>query len=511
MKNKRTSGILLHITSLPSAYGIGDLGSQAYRFIDFLHDAGQSCWQILPLNPTNIEKGNSPYASSSAFAGNCLLISPELLVLEGFIENKQLGDIKKKIPDPVRDRVDYDAATIFKNHMLELAFKNYSSKAFGYDERFNEFCVNNRYWLDDYAMYAAFLNYFREKKKIASWKDWPGEIRDRRKDALKLLSKKIDNKILKQKFFQYLFFRQWQLLKKYASKRKISIIGDIPIYVDFDSSDVWAHPGIFKLDSEKKPLFVSGTPPDYFSKTGQLWNNPVYDWDALQKKAFAWWIYRIKHNMSMHDLVRLDHFRGFCAYWEVEAGKSSAEQGRWVRSRGSQMFRLLQKQYQELPFIAENLGIITGDVEKLRKKLKLPGTKVLQFAFGDDFPTNEFMPHNYEKSSVVYTGTHDNDTARGWWMKLASALEKKNFKDYTGRKIGPGNINIEMIRIASSSVADMAIFPMQDILGLGTEAKMNRPSTGKGNWQWKLIPGAITKEHKGFLLEMTYTYGRLRS
>jgi 4-alpha-glucanotransferase len=509
-KGKRASGILLHITSLPSSHGIGDMGKGAYDFIDFLDKAGQSYWQVLPVNPTSMDKGNSPYASSSAFAGNRLLISPDLLCCEGYIEARELQECRKEFMG-VDNRVDYSLATSFKARLLDLAFRKFNDQSdFDHKRRmdFQVFCSKNKYWLDHYSMFTAFSNYFGQGTENRSWYSWPEAVRDREGKALEALSGKLEKEIEEQRFYQYLFFDQWRRLKEYAAEKNIGIIGDLPIYVDHESSDVWSHPELFKLDDHYGPAYVSGTPPDYFSRTGQLWNNPVYDWGVLKNTGFEWWIKRIEHNMAIFDLIRIDHFRGFAAYWEVEKGKTTAEEGRWVKSFGEELFGILKKRYGRLPFIAENLGVITGDVEKLRKKLGLPGTRVLQFAFGDDFPENDFLPHNFEKNSVAYTGTHDNNTSRGWWLENAAAIEKKNLRLYAGRRITPWNVSKELIRLLGPSVADTVIVPMQDILGLGSEARMNLPATDKGNWQWRMPSAMMTTKLEKMLMDMTEIYGR---
>jgi 4-alpha-glucanotransferase len=495
---RRGSGILLHITSLPSTYGIGDLGPAAYRFADFLYEAKQGFWQILPINPISLAYGSSPYSNPSAFAGNPLLISPESLAQEGFLST---SDIEEP-PSPSTDKVDYYAVTSHKNMLLNKAFKRFKEN--GKSNEFENFCADSSYWLEDYSLFAA----LKKRHERAVWVDWPVDIRDRKKEKMDGLKDELRDLIEKEKFLQFLFYKQWSSLKSYCNKKNIRIIGDIPIYVNYDSADVWANPEIFKLDKKKRPTFVAGVPPDYFSKTGQLWGNPVYRWRVLRKEGYSWWIKRMEHNLRLFDMIRLDHFRGFVGYWEVPAKEKTAINGRWGKAPAKDFFRELKNRFPHLPVIAEDLGIITPDVVKIMKDFGFPGMSLLLFAFGDDFPESAYLPHNTIQNSVVYTGTHDNNTAQGWWRSEASPESRKRFIKYIGKEVSEESIHWEFIRLAMMSPANTCIIPMQDVLGLGEEAKMNRPAKTDGNWQWRLKPGQITPSLADKLKEITETYGR---
>ncbi|MBM3712426.1 MAG: 4-alpha-glucanotransferase, partial [Actinobacteria bacterium] len=401
--DKRASGILLHISSLPSEYGIGDIGKPAYAFIDFLKKSGQKFWQILPLNPTSPSKGNSPYASFSAFAGNPLFISPEILFEENLISKSDLNSLKLLKPSRIENKIDYKIVTAIKNMVLDKAcknfFKNYKKYSAKYSDDFDDFCnLNEEKWLEDFAVFVVLKNYFKKKYNIKSWKDWPEIITNRDNEILFMLKNKLDKAIKREKFIQYIFYRQWASLKNYADKQGIKIIGDIPVYVDYESADVWSNQKLFKLGNDKNAAFIAGVPPDYFSKTGQLWNNPVYNWKTLKSENFSWWIERLKHNLTIFDVVRIDHFRGFIAYWEVPYGEKTAEKGRWVNSYGEELFYQLLKDIKNPSIIAENLGVITPDVEEVIKKFNFYGIKVLQFAFGKDFPSSDHLPSNYSKN-----------------------------------------------------------------------------------------------------------------
>jgi len=495
----RGSGILLHISSLPSPFGIGDLGPGAYKFIDFLVETKQSYWQILPLNPTSSVLGNSPYNSPSAFAGNPLLISPEILIKRGFLSESDLN------PEFSFNgqRVDYENVTNYKEGILRIAFEKNKNRLLT-DNEFKRFCDNSSSWLEDYALFIS----LKESFKNAIWTEWPEEIRDRTEGSLSEYKERLEDRIRMEKFYQYLFFDQWSSLKEYCNVRKINIIGDIPIYVTFDSSDVWTNPEIFKLDEQKHPEFVAGVPPDYFSETGQLWGNPVYNWEYLRETRYSWWIKRLEHNLKLTDIIRLDHFRGFVSYWEVPAGEETAINGRWVQVPVVDYFKSLLKRFPNLPVIAEDLGIITPDVREVINYFDFPGMKLLIFAFGGDFPNGAYLPHNYSRNCVVYTGTHDNNTVKGWFRAEASPQDKKRLFNYIGREAEEENIHWELIRLAMGSVANMVIIPMQDILGLGEESKMNLPATSDGNWQWRLNPKQITPSVSEKLRKITETYGR---
>jgi 4-alpha-glucanotransferase len=496
---KRGSGVLLHITSLPSSYGVGDLGPEAYRFVDFLFQTKQSFWQILPLNPTSTSFGNSPYGSTSAFAGNPLLISPDLLIEYGLLSK---ADLVNEL-SLSNDRVDYNSVSEYKYKLLQRAYENYKGKRMK-DDEFEEFSHKNSYWLDDYTLFISLKDYFNG----AVWTEWPEGIRNRNEDAMKEWKKRLRDKISMSKFFQYTFFKQFFCVKEYCSNKDVQIIGDVPIYVSYDSSDVWANSYLFKLDGSKRPTFIAGVPPDYFSNTGQRWGNPVYRWDVIKESGYSWWIKRMEHNLKLFDIIRLDHFRGFVAYWEIPVGENTATNGRWVEAPAEDFFNTLLKHFPQRTIIAEDLGFITPDVRKIMDQFGFPGMKVLIFAFGDDFPNGAYLPHNHMNNCVVYTGTHDNNTVKGWFTRESNTQNKTRLFNYLGREVGEDEVHREFIRLAMMSVADCCIIPMQDILGLGEEARMNLPATSNGNWGWKLQSGRITSEVVERLREMTETYGR---
>ena len=492
---KRGSGILLHITSLPSPHGIGDMGPWAYKFADFLSETKQSFWQILPITPTPSASG-SPYHSSSAFAGNTLLISPELMVQEDLLSEENI----RPPPSFQEDKVDYPSVTSYKEKIFSKAYERFKERD---KSDFEKFCSGNSGWLKDFALFDALRAHHG-----SVWNEWPPEIRDRQPGALQRSGEQLRDEIERGKFLQYVFFRQWFSLKGYCNQKGIQIIGDLPIYMDYESADVWTNPDLFKLNEEKRPSHVSGVPPDYFSQTGQLWGHPVYRWDVLKELGYSWWIKRIEHNLRLFDSMRVDHFRGFVAYWEVPAGEKTAVRGRWIKAPAEDFFGTLCKRFPHPPIIAEDLGIITPDVREIMERLGFPGMRVLLFAFGDGLPTNLYLPHNHVKNCVVYTGTHDNNTVRGWFEKEATPEEKEGLFRYLGRKVSRWNVHREFIRLAMMSVADVAIFPVQDILGLGEEARMNRPATREGNWMWRLSPEHLKPSVAKILLDMTETYGR---
>ena len=492
-KTSRSSGVLLHPTSLPGPYGIGDLGPSAYAVIDALVAAKQQWWQILPLGPTGF--GDSPYQCFSAFAGNPRLISPDLLREEGLIDG---GDIHAwSFP---ADRVDFGPVIDFKNRLLTRAWENFQRGRAGHLRAdFDQF-VQQQVWLSDFVLFKA----LKDAQQGKGWQDWPHELRTREPSALAKARQELADAIGRQQFRQFLFFRQWQRLRKYANDKGIRIIGDIPIFVSADSSDVWANPQEFLLDTACRPRFVAGVPPDYFSATGQLWGNPLYDWPAMEKSGFAWWIARFKALLTLVDVVRLDHFRGFEAYWEIPAGRSDAVVGRWVKAPGEALLTAVRRALGGLPIIAEDLGVITPEVEALRDRFDLPGMRVLQFAFGDK-PSNPYLPHNYEANTVVYTGTHDNDTTRGWFAN-ASQKERSHAQRYLARD---GNdIAWDFIRAAWSSLANLAIVPLQDVLDLGSEARMNMPGRAIGNWSWRLQMSQLRPDVSSRLADLTQMYGR---
>jgi 4-alpha-glucanotransferase len=494
----RSSGILLHITSLPSRHAIGDLGAGAYAFADFLAKAKQSLWQVLPLNPTDDAHGNSPYSSISAFAGNVLLISPELLVEEGLLRPE---DIQPKRPGG--SRTDYRAAALEKWPLLRRAHDRFRSTGWKRNE-YERFCALNGGWLEDYALFVALKNRFGG----GPWSAWPHDFRKRVDssllDARSMLSADVD----RAKFFQFLFFAQWASLKAYCVGKGIRLIGDIPIYVNYDSVDVWTQSRIFKLGPDGRPAFVAGVPPDYFSETGQLWGNPVYDWAALAESGYRWWLDRFAHNLGLFDFVRIDHFRGFVGYWEVSAGEKTAANGRWVKAPADDFFGTLLARFPGSSLIAEDLGVITPDVREVMERHGIPGMRVLLFAFTEDNPKHPYLPRNYAKNCVAYTGTHDNNTARGWFAEEALPEERQRLFRYLGREILEEAVPRELVRLVMDSVADAAVVPMQDILGLGEEGKMNRPAVPHGNWEWRLLGAQLASPLADSLAALTVECGR---
>ncbi len=495
---KRGSGIFLHITSLPSSFGIGDLGPCAYKFVDFLAEAKQVYWQILPLNPTEPAFGNSPYHSYSAFACNPLLLSPELMVREGLLAEEDVTQDKSLLSK----RVDYNSVVAFKRKLFQTAFQRFNQRKDKSD--YEKFCKENTSWLDDFALFLALKEHFRKRV----WSDWPLDIRDRQEEALQAMKKALHEDMDRERFLQYVFNMQWSALRSYCQGKGIQIIGDIPVYVNYDSIDLWTHPELFKLDQKKIPYVVAGVPPDYFSATGQLWGNPLYRWDILKEREYDWWVLRVNHNLRLFDIVRIDHFRGFVGYWEIPAAENNAVKGEWKEAPAEDFFRVLTEKNPHLSLIAEDLGIITPDVRKVMEHFAFPGMKVLLFAFGEDDPMHPYLPHTYNENCVVYTGTHDNNTVRGWFKREAKQAERKRVFRYIGRKVSGKNIHWEFIRLAMQSVAKTAIIPMQDVLGLGEKARMNLPATGKGNWEWRLLPSQLTSQLAKKISDMTETYGR---
>ena len=497
MPFSRASGILLHPTSLPNRYGIGDLGLEAYQFVDFLARGGQQLWQLLPLGPTGF--GNSPYMSFSTMAGNPMLISPDLLREYGWLNEYDL----QEVPDYPLDWVDFERVIPWKMQLLRKAAQNFQAQASEIQRKeFEGFCRGKADWLEDYALFMALL----ETHENANWTEWPADLRHRKPAALDQARHDLGEEISFQKLLQFTFYRQWGELKNYANTQKIRIIGDIPIYVAHNSADVWAHPEVFKLDAETgQPAEVAGVPPDYFCETGQLWGNPVYDWEYLESTNFAWWIRRLKETLAHVDLVRLDHFRGFEAFWSVPAGEKTAINGTWIKAPGYKFFEMVARELGSLPILAEDLGDIDQPVLDLRDHFQFPGMKILQFAFMFDH-TNFHLPFNYSRNFVVYTGTHDNDTTLGWYEKAAD-YEKDRFHQYLGCN-GPHGIHWDLIRLALSTIADLAIIQLQDVFGLGGDARMNVPGQAEGNWSWRFRQEALTEEYGDRLREMVQIYGR---
>ncbi len=498
MIRTRGSGVLLHITSLPSPYGIGDLGPSAYRFVDFLVDAGQTYWQILPLNPTRVIYASSPYCSPSSFANNSLLVSPDLLVEDGLLDATDL----KPVPSFPGARVDYVAVTTYKERLFDRAYERFRrvEGTCGYER----FCAENAWWLEDHALFVALKARFGG----LAWNEWPRRIRDRKPDALEEERDRLADRMEREKYLQYLFDRQWSALRRYCARSGVQIIGDIPIYVAYDSVDIWKNPDIVKLDTHLRPTVVAGVPPDRFSETGQLWGNPVYDWEALRARGYDWWLQRIARAVSLHDMVRIDHFRGFIDYWEVPAGEPTAERGTWVDGPGMDFLLRLARRSPCLPIIAEDLGANTPPVQQALDRLDLPGMRILLYAFGRALPESPHIPHNHIRHCILYTGTHDNNTVRGWFDREASREDKNRFFDYIGRRVPPGRVHWEFIRLAMSSVAGIAIIPMQDLLGLGEEARMNLPGTTEGNWEWRMLQEQFAGAPTDALRLMTVLSGR---
>lgn len=493
----RSSGILLHLTSLPSEFGIGDMGPGALRFAAFLAKSRQRCWQILPLNPTEAVHGHSPYHSISAFAGNPLLISPRWLMQDGLLNRGDLAGVPKFDPH----RVDFAAVQKYKQRLLAIAHGRFAARQ--PCERYIRFCHETP-WLEDFALFKMLKAHFGNR----SWTHWPAALRDRHPSALSAARRQFAAALGCERFLQFLFFQQWRRLKADCFEKGIRIIGDIPIYVPLESADAWAHPQNFKLGKDKRPLAVSGVPPDYFSRTGQLWGHPVYDWDRMTADGYQWWIDRLAHHLTLFDRVRLDHFRGLVAYWQVPAGARTAIRGNWIPAPAADFLRQALKRLPGLRLIAEDLGVITPDVRETMRTFDLPGMRVLQFAFGDDFPQGAFLPHHFVPRCVAYTGTHDNNTLHGWFKREAGARQRRNLFRYLGGQVPATELHWHMIRLLMMSVADTVIIPLQDLLGLDETGRMNRPARRRGNWRWRFASGDITARVAGRLREFTITYGR---
>ncbi len=491
MNFERGAGILLHPTSLPGKYGIGDLGNEAYSFVDFLVEAGQTLWQVFPLGPTGY--GDSPYQCFSAFAGNPLLISPDKLKEGGFLSDEELNDFPNSDPK----KVDFGSVIEYKKKILRAAYISFKKNSNGLDKNFHSFCNENKEWLDDFSLFIA----CKDAHNGAVWSEWEKGLINREGTAIKEWSNKLSDDILYHKFVQFIFFKQWKELKKYTNEKGIKIIGDMPIFIAYDSADLWANKELFTVDENGKLTFVAGVPPDYFSETGQLWGNPLYKWDEMEKNEFLWWRKRFSSLLEFVDIIRIDHFRGFEAYWKIPGDAVIAIDGKWIKAPGVKLFEIVKKYLGDLPILAEDLGVITPPVEALRDQFGFPGMKVLQFAFGTGME-RKFLPHNFIPNCVVYSGTHDNDTTKAYFEK-----EKKNkendiyehaqkYLNYSGK-----DILSELIRTAYASVANFVVIPMQDIMNLGGEARMNFPSTlGGGNWAWRFtwdqLSEEITKRYK---------------
>ena len=490
---KRSSGILMHISSLPGKYGIGTFGMEAVAFIDFLKKSGQKYWQILPLGQTSY--GDSPYQCFSAFAGNPYFIDFELLEKEGLLAKEDYSTLDYGLDE---NCVDYAKLFINKNKVLRIVYQNSKNK---YDEEINKFINENKFWLVDYALYMAVKNHFN----LVSWQNWDDDIRLRKEEAIDsyklLLKDEIDYWI----FVQYIFFKQWNSLKKYANDNGIEIIGDIPIYVAEDSADIWSNPEYFNVDENMLPITVAGCPPDTFSSTGQLWGNPIYNWDNLDKDGYSWWIDRVRESFKLYDVVRIDHFRGFEAYWEIPYGNKTAEFGQWTKGPGIKLFNAIKDKLGDVNIIAEDLGMMTDEVIELRDTTGFPGMKILQFGFGEG--DSRDLPHNYPVNCVAYTGTHDNDTVCGWYNVTGSKKEIEKAKKYLNLTYEEG-IAKGLIRGVWGSPAYLAITTMQDLLGLGNDARMNMPSTLGGNWVWRASSKDFNDKLAKEVYDLTKLYGR---
>lgn len=496
----RSSGVLLHPTSLPGPYGIGDLGQEAYDFADSLIDAGQRYWQVLPLGPTGY--GDSPYQSFSAFAGNPLLISPEKLAEAGLLSNKDLAD-SPKFPE---GKVSFGDVIPWKRDIIKRAHGNFRARAT--DEglaHFESFCAEMAHWIDDFAVFMA----LKDGHNGAIWTEWESGLATRDPTVMTMIRRELESTIDEHKFAQYQFYKQWWELRHYCGERGLYFIGDVPIYVAHDSVDVWANPGKYHLDEHGDPSYVAGVPPDYFSETGQLWGNPLYRWEAHATDNFGWWVSRMAAQLRLVDIVRIDHFRGFEAYWRVPAEEETAIDGEWLPGPRDALFDAFRSAFGDPPpIIAENLGIITDEVEGLRTRAGLPGMAVLQFGFGEDAKSSPLPPHLFTADTVAYTGTHDNDTTVSWWKHLR---EEKATRDYIMEyfECGSREFNWTAIRALMASVAGLVVTPVQDILGLDTSARMNHPGTTQGNWTWRLKPGELNAKAMKRLHTLAIRYGRI--
>jgi 4-alpha-glucanotransferase len=496
---QRASGILMHITSLPSPYGLGDLGPGASQFLDFLGRAGQRVWQVLPLQPIDGAHGNSPYSSSSAFAGNILLVSPERLKDDGFLDADEIASP----PGLPVERADYDAAREIKVKMFDSAWSRYQRGP--NDLEFEQFREQAASWLEDFCLFVI----IKRLHDGAIWSDWPPELRDRQPEALDEVRRDYITDLERIAFEQYVFFRQWRTLKEAANGRGIELFGDIPIYVNFDSADVWTHPRLFKLNDRKRPTVVAGVPPDYFSKTGQLWGNPVYDWEALRNDGYGWWLRRLEHMFNLYDIVRIDHFRGLVGYWEVPAGHKTAAKGKWAAGPGDDFLSVVKERFDGGRVVAEDLGTITDDVREAMKRFGFPGMKILQFAFGEDNPQHPYLPANFNENCVVYTGTHDNNTIVGWFENETDEDSRRRLFEYLGEEVPVERLPWELTRVALESRARLAVVPMQDLLALPASARMNIPATRNHNWSWRISPEQLQVASAGKLAGLVADTGRV--
>jgi 4-alpha-glucanotransferase len=499
MSFPRAAGILLHPTSLPSRGGIGDFGPAAYQFVDFLASARQGVWQVLPLGPLGY--GNSPYSSTSAFAGNPLLISLERLAEHGWIDRTKLNPAKLDESN-VSGPVEYERVFAQKMPLLFEAARNFlrsaSSDALG---RLEKFRTENVWWLNDFVLFDA----LRARQKLESWNQWPHDLAYREPSALEKSRSQLADDLQIRSALQFAFYEQWRALRRYCSERAIRVVGDVAIFMNHDSADVWTHRELFRLNQNLQPEVVAGVPPDFFSKTGQRWGNPLYRWDVMKERGYEWWIQRLRWATENCDYIRLDHFRGFDQFWEIPAGDATAENGRWVDGPRDDLFLKVREALGGLPFFAEDLGYITPAVHALRERLQIPGMAVLQFGFGDE-GAHIYLPHR-AADKVIYTGTHDNDTVVGWWRSGAAAHERRNAEAYLGRS--EDGIHWGFIRAAQCSPASLSIIPLQDVLGLGSEARMNTPSLHGGNWRWRFDQGQLRSESAAKLAPLAELSDRL--
>lgn len=494
---QRGAGILIHISSLPSRFGIGDLGPKSYQFVDFLADSRLHYWQILPINPTDPEYDNSPYHCLSAFGLNTLFISPEKMVQDGFLDEHDI----EIVPDFNTSHVEYEKVIQYKNTLFHQAYDRFKDKK---DPAFNAFCQDNAWWLDDFSLFFSLKNYFSH----LSWDRWSDGLKWRRREDIERMRLKLSDSIEKEKFLQYVFTIQWNALKSYCKDRDVFIIGDIPIYVDYDSVDVWVNPYMFNLDNSLRPITVSGVPPDYFSSTGQLWENPIYNWEYLKQNRYTWWMKRFERNIALMDFLRIDHFRGLVAYWEVPYGEKNAINGSWRNVPVDDFMEHLMYKFPVLPVIAEDLGIITPEIREIMRRYQIPGMKVLMFAFTEDIGKNPYIFHNHEKHCILYTGTHDNNPVVGWFSEELQEEDKTRLFSYIGNKVSEFELPWILIRLAMMSVAKTVIIPMQDILCLDSGSRMNDPRKNKNNWIWRVSEMDFRVDIREALKKMVKLYGR---
>ena len=495
MLTERSSGILLHVTSLPSRHGIGDLGDTARKFVDFLAGTHQKYWQVLPLTPLEQGLGNSPYSSQSVFAGNTLLISLDKLQQDGWLETADINTHPSFPPG----RVDFPAVRLYKEPLFDKAFETFQRNA-GASQRagFGQFCQESDGWLDDFSLYACLTDLF----EYQSWSTWEGGLADREPETMERYRVRLHPQIQREKFLQYVFYKQWNELKAYANQKNVRIFGDLPIYTDYNSADVWANQGLFQLDG-KRPVLVAGTPPDYFNADGQIWGLPLYDWHAAKETGFAWWMRRIRHNLNLFDLLRLDHFLGFVNYFAIPAQDFTAENGMWVQAPAEDFFETLFRTFPDPPIVAEDLGILSARVVQFIEHYRLPGMKVLQFAFTGEEGQNPYLPHNHPENCAVYTATHDNNTTKGWWRTEAEDYEKHRLQAYMNAEINEHSAATMLMTLAMHCRANLAILTMQDLLNLDESARMNTPGIGQGNWEWQAPDDWHREDMAGWLRWLT--------